>query len=222
MAEPMLDVQRWPASGPISFAAPGLLLAAIVTPETTRRDDARRLVRAVLRDILGAQLDCAPAAVPLVFAAGEAPRLDMEESSIGVSVSHEPGLSLLAIRLDGSVGIDLMRPETPDASGDIASLARDYLGPEIARRIAVLPVAEQPLRFAEAWTRFEAGLKCLRSGLTEWTPALQQRLNTCRYFGLQLPPGFVGAVAVSAASSGRYRYNGKAASLCSMSAIAFS
>lgn len=196
LAEPTLVVQHWPPVLP--FAAPRLLLLAVGTPATTRRDTARRMVREALGEILGAQLDCPPADLPLLFVAGQAPRVAAKHAPLGISIAHEPGLSLLAIHHDGAVGIDLLGlPARPPWSAEMPDLARDYLGPEIAGQIALLPAANRAAGFAAAWTRLEAGLKCLGVGLTEWTLALQQDLAACRYFRLQLPSGFVGAVALA-------------------------
>jgi 4'-phosphopantetheinyl transferase len=165
-----------------------LLIVAVDTENTPIRDAARRQVRQVLRELLGDQ--------ELVSLPGQAIRLANPGSKTGISVSHEAGLSLVAVNYAGPVGIDLMRPlASADWREQIPTLAHDYLGPDIARKLASLPHAMQLQHFAEAWTQHEARLKCLGLGLQEWQPALAQRLSTCRVEPLVLPHGYIGAVA---------------------------
>jgi phosphopantetheinyl transferase len=49
--------------------------------------------------------------------------------------------------------------------------------------------------FAQEWTCFEAGLKCLGIALTEWTPLLEQSLASCCVRALELPENYRGAMA---------------------------
>lgn len=197
-----LPVARWP--GPLPAPIPELLLYAVATPQTTQRDTARQRVRDALRRMLGELLGCPPAAVPLLDTAGQALRLSGAAAGIGLSVSHEPGLSLLAIHRHGPVGIDLLQlPANPLWEDEIPLLARDYLGPETTERLFARPLAERTAAFAAAWTAHEAALKYLGEGLREWTPEMrtpemQRRLAGCRVEALALPAGYVGSVALAA------------------------
>ena len=112
--------------------------------------------------------------------------------NIGLSISHEAGLSVAALRRNGPVGVDIMRIAP---AFDWQALARDYLGPQAVRRIASQPESEKPMAFAREWTRLEAGLKCLGLALQEWSPALAERLESCQLMALDLPSGLCGAVA---------------------------
>lgn len=182
-------VLHWPA--PFDQAQ-SLLLVAIDTPCTSVRDTARRLVRGVLREILGN--------VELISVPGQAICLAQADSPIGISVSHESGLSLLAVNFSGPVGIDLLRiPDDPDWEGQIPALASDYLGPTLARQLSDLAPQERLAHFAQAWTRHEARLKCQGLPLTEWSSILEASLNEYRARPLALPSGYVGAVATKAA-----------------------
>jgi 4'-phosphopantetheinyl transferase len=184
-------VLRWPASFDHDQ---DLLIVAVETPNTPIRDAARQLVRGVLREILGD--------VELVSILGQPIRLARQDSPIGISVSHENGLSLLAINRSGPVGIDLLRtPDSTDWTAQIPTLAGDYLGPEPARRIANLPPGEQMLAFTQAWTAHEAGLKCRGRALGEWNVILEKELAACRMHPLTLPAGYIGAVATLAATA---------------------
>jgi 4'-phosphopantetheinyl transferase len=179
------EILRWPAS---FDKAQDLLIVVVDTPDTPIRDTARRLVRGVLSEILGD--------AELVSAPGQPIRLARPDSPIGISVSHENGLSLLAVRRSGPVGIDLLRtPDSPDWQDQIPNLTLDYLGPKIAEQIAGLPHEEQMAQFAQAWTEHEARLKCRGRALEEWSAAQEEELAPCRVQRLVLPTGYVGAMA---------------------------
>mgnify|MGYP000093612309 FL=1 len=165
-----------------------LRIVTVDTPNTLNRDVARQQVRQVLREILGDEA--------LVSCPGQPIRLARQGSVTGISVSHEAGLSLVAVNYAGPVGIDLMRPLlSADWFEQIPVLARDYLGPEIAQELSCLPAEAQVRQFAVRWTEHEACLKYLGMGLEEWQPALAQRLSACRVEQLVLPGGYIGAVA---------------------------
>lgn len=183
-----LAVQHWPTS----FArTQDLLIVAIQTPHTPIRDTARQLVRTVLREILGD--------VELISNPGQAISLARMDSPIGISVSHESGLSLLAVNFSGLVGIDLLRiPDDPDWASQIQALAGDYLGPKVAQQITDLAAQEQMTSFAQAWAAHEARLKCQGLALAEWSSELEASLAECCAQPLLLPAGFVGAVATKA------------------------
>ena len=178
-------VLHWPSSFDKSQ---DLLIVAVNTKNTSIRESARQLVRTVLREMLGD--------VKLISTPGQPLRLAGQDSQPGISVSHERGLSLLAIHFSGPVGVDLLRIGEPAGwQTEIPTLAVDYLGPEIAQRIARLPPPEQLAQFAQAWTDHEARLKCRGSGLEEWSHALENGLSPYGVQCLALPAGFVGAVA---------------------------
>ena len=178
----------------LTGAAPDLLVISVVTPDSPVRHVARMQLRTAVREVLGLQLDCAPESIVLSSRPGQAIRVDLPRQGIGIglSVSHEAGLSVAAIHRCGPVGIDILRlPQ----EFDWQPVARDYLGPQVLARIAALPTDQQPPAFAHEWTRLEAGLKCLGVGLQEWNPSLAKRLESCRFIGLDLQAGLFGAVA---------------------------
>lgn len=177
----------------------GLLLAAVKTPHTAIRHEARRRVREVLAGMLASHLECPEADVRLMTSPGGPVRLDRPGSRIALSVSHEPGLSVAVAHLGGPVGIDLMSVSLrPEWAAEIPTLARDYLGPEVAAGLDALPAGERIVTFARHWTELEARLKCLGVQLQEWSADLQRELNACRSLRLQVPDGFIGTVAVPA------------------------
>ncbi|PKO90290.1 MAG: 4-phosphopantetheinyl transferase [Betaproteobacteria bacterium HGW-Betaproteobacteria-10] len=194
MKNPPLKISYWPDSGPEN-----LLIAAVNSKNTANRAAARQLARHALRDLLGEHLACPAEDIRLISAPGQPIKLDRMGTSIGLSISHEPGLSLIAINPAGAVGIDLIRLANIATMGkEIFQLAADYLGPASANKLAALPLSAQVNGFAEAWTALEAGLKCLGKSLAEWHPRVQSQLQNCRYFRLQLATGYVGSLALPA------------------------
>ena len=197
-----LIIGRWPNDRPSFATGQNLLIATVDTKKTLNRDAARRLVRSALCELLGRHLGSSAADIELVSTPGQPIRLNKAGTSIGLSVSHESDLSVLAIHLAGPIGIDLLRiSAAPVWQADIPHLARDYLGAEIAEQLAARPLGEQGIGFAEAWTSLEARLKCLNKGLQEWHPTRQRELSRCACFHLKLPAGLVGTVAVPLAKS---------------------
>lgn len=181
------------------LAADDLHVLAVKTPETLRRDSARQIVRRALCDALSKLLSAKEESIALISSPGQPIRLAPPWRHIGISVSHEPGLSLAAVHLGGPVGIDLMRLGAPIA--DIELLAHDYLGPAAAMAIGTQPAETRQLAFANAWTRLEARLKCLALPLNEWAPELETQLATCTVTELAMPSGWIAAVATGPTST---------------------
>lgn len=188
---------HWQSGADLPSPAPdgSPFLIAVPTPRSGLRGPARERVRLALRVSLGKLLGCAPHEVPLATVAGRAPRLAPPASSVHLSISHEAGLSLAALRVGGPVGVDLMALADAELP-DMLALARDYLGPQAAAELDRMPAPQRQPAFARAWTRHEACLKCLGLPLREWSPALARRIARCRTISLALPPAYVGAAAL--------------------------
>jgi 4'-phosphopantetheinyl transferase len=200
MRTPPLIVHPWPRARDAGIAAlragQAFIAISVATPETSIRHEARERIRTALRDVLGALVDCPPQSVPLISQPGRPLRVDLPGRSIGVSVSHEAGLSLAAIHLYGAIGIDLMRVENrADWLPDRERVAQDYLGAAASRRIALQRPTLQPLAFAREWTSYEASLKCLGVPVAECNPVLERALDNCRVTDLDLAEGLIGALA---------------------------
>ena len=201
MDQATLAVHPWPASRSLMAAAPeaglDLIVISIATPDTAIRHAARAQLRGAVREVLGLRLNRAPESIALASLPGQALRVDLPGHTIGLSASHEAGISVAAIHRCGPVGIDILR--LPDEF-EWQPVARDYLGLQALARISSMPPHEQLPGFAREWTRLEACLKCLGAGLQEWNPPLDSRIQACRVIGLELPAGLFGAVAVLRAS----------------------
>lgn len=153
---------------------PQLWTLQVSAPQTTLREGARDLVREALQAHLPTLLSSTQ--VKLLSEPGQAPRLAAPHEGVGISIAHESGLSLVAVHLNGPVGVDLMRVlDMPDA----LVVAHAYLGPEVAEALEALPPHEQVQAFAQAWTAHEARLKCLGMPLEEWHEGLDAHLSGC-------------------------------------------
>lgn len=172
-----------------------IVVATIAPPKTRLRDHARSLVRATLQTVLAEKLGAAEETIRLISQPGHPIRLAPPWSHVGISVSHEDGLSMMAIHLGGAIGIDLLRLDSP--LPDIPALSRDYLGPVVSAALAALTTDQQQAAFARDWCRFEAKLKCLGLPLSEWTLVLESRLAACSVTDLPMPTGWTAAIATT-------------------------
>ncbi|MGE5472300.1 MAG: 4'-phosphopantetheinyl transferase family protein [Bacteroidota bacterium] len=197
MTDGRVAIQPWRLGGTAPQIGGELLVFSIATPATAIRDQARQQVRQALREILAPALGCLVPEVPLLSSPGQPLQLDFPGHSMGLSVSHEVGLSLFAINPPGPVGVDLLKLEQlPLADEELLRLATDYLGPETAHALGCSTTGQRRQMFALAWAKHEASLKCLGEGLREWSPPRQAKLAPCRVRELALPEGWAGAVAV--------------------------
>jgi len=188
-------VRPWVESTPLAPLGQEVRVFSVGTPQTTQRDTARQLVRQALRAILASHLGCPAAAVPLLSQPGLG--LHLAGEKIGLSVSHEAGLSLIAINPAGAVGVDILKLATPTMPDDeLLRLAREYLGKTTAQQIASLPPSQHWPAFAKAWTHLEARLKCRGQPLAEWFEQQQASPEHRPALSLQLPEGYVGALAI--------------------------
>jgi 4'-phosphopantetheinyl transferase len=200
MNRPSIPILNWPAA-PQLFAettadSKSIVVIGISTPHSVIRNEARKRIRLALHQVLESLLNRPPESIQIVSQAGQPLRLPSPDQNIGLSVTHESGLSLAAINRHGPIGIDLMGiSEQSSWMADWEGVANDYLGEDARRRIAKEQPAHRAKAFAQEWTRLEASLKCYGLPLSESTPALDRQLKQCCLFELSLPAGMVGAVA---------------------------
>ena len=166
-----------------------VFVIAVKTPDHPDRTVARTTIRTAIKDVLGELWGCAPTHVTLTHTPGEPLCAQAPNSPTG-------GLSVAAVNRSGPVGVDIV---CESQAFDWHAVAHDYLGPAMARQLASHPVVSQNHQFLRAWARHEACLKCSSLGLVEWSPALQTRLAALQVVDLQLPAGWLGAVAFPSA-----------------------
>ena len=171
----------------------GVLVIGIVPPPS--RMAARTHLRQAVREAAAQWLKVDIESIAVESTPGDPPRLLLAGRAAGLSLTHDEGISLAAIHLHGAVGIDVMRVQDVP---DWFSLARDYLGPQVAEELAACPDAQRPLRLAQAWTAREAALKCVGLPLMEWN---EMSLN-CNVQHIALQDGFVAMLATPKTETG--------------------
>ena len=193
----LLTVYFWPEASDNIPIDQSLIVIAVRTLPTTIRFQARKQIRIAIRQVLAKKLICQYAEIELISHLGQSLKLSQPRQNIGLSVSHEIGLSLAAINMHGNVGVDLINIKTIPNNHEIKTLALEYLGAEVAEHLSNLSRAQQKYEFAHAWSAFEARLKCQKKGLSEWTALSALQLNTLSIQSLNLPNDYVGTVAIS-------------------------
>jgi 4'-phosphopantetheinyl transferase len=152
------------------------------------RAEARQHIRLAVREAVAKWLNIAIESVSVDSQPGHAPRLLLAGRAAWLSISHDDDISLAAIHLHGTVGIDVMRvQEIPDWH----ALARDYLGPQAAQALVACPENQRPLALAQAWTAREAALKHAGLALAEW----DGKAPDCRLQAVTVPAGYTATLA---------------------------
>ena len=166
-----LDVDVWsvPLDGPAALLT--RLESVLSSHERERADrfhfdrDRRRFVcaRGVLRSLIGEYLSVSPR--DLAFSYGEhgKPALSGPHGgALTFNVSHSHELALIAIARDVELGVDVEAVRPMQDADDIAS--RFFSAREVVS-LRALPAATRDTAFFTCWTRKEAYLKALGSGL---------------------------------------------------------
>jgi 4'-phosphopantetheinyl transferase len=117
--------------------------------------------RAALRTLLGRYLDRAPQEVCFNSGPQGKPMLASPED-VHFNVSHTQGLALIAVTLQGPVGIDV---EQSRHCPTYLDMAERFFSPAEAAALRSLPAERSAEAFFHVWTRKEAFLKALGLGL---------------------------------------------------------
>lgn len=190
-----LAVHDWPSRIQATQCEDGLLVITLQTPATLSRAEARQQIRTAIHTVLASLLACNASEITLFSQAGQPLKLLHPQHNIGISISHEVGLSLAAFNLHGKVGVDVMALNTVPISPEMNTLATEYLGFTLAEQLNALPPTQQQSAFALAWVAFEASLKCAGQALTEWNTEIANQLSGFNTRTLTLSNGYVGAIA---------------------------
>ena len=191
---------RWWVDGAFSAPLPDTAAVHVVGVRgMPDRATARRTIRAALLTALAETLALPDTRIRLCGAPGEAPYALVDDGRRGdgrridLAISHDGDVSVAALRLDGAVGIDVMRvADVPDWH----AVAHDYLGPACAAAVAGVPAPARAAAFARAWSAREARLKCRGLALAEWRADLDDTLAACRCVPLAVPDGYVATLAL--------------------------
>ncbi|NNE99542.1 MAG: 4'-phosphopantetheinyl transferase superfamily protein [Pyrinomonadaceae bacterium] len=128
------------------------------------------------------------------------------------NVSHTDKISLLAFTKETEIGVDL---ERLDRKIEVEEIAKRFFAPAEIRRLLALPSERRPIGFFNCWTRKEAIIKALGTGLAmpldKYEVSLssksekvkliethggQEDVQEWSLFSLAPKPGYVGAVAL--------------------------
>jgi 4'-phosphopantetheinyl transferase len=117
--------------------------------------------RGLLRAILAGYLGLAPAAV--TFAYGPQGKPHLKDDVLQFNLSHSNDLGLLGITDLPTIGVDVehIRPLQ-----DLQAMARRFFAPGEVKRLLALPALTQEAAFFRCWTRKEALIKALGTGLS--------------------------------------------------------
>ena len=127
--------------------------------------DRRRFVLscAFLRGLLSHYLDCSPREVAMRREPGGKPRLERAPEPLRFNLSHSGELAVAAVAHGGEVGVDV---ETLGKSRRLDLLERRVLSAGEREQLRTIAEdAARQLAFLRAWTRKEAVLKAIGSGI---------------------------------------------------------
>ena len=165
--------------------------------------------RRALREILAAYTGLAPASITYSQNDYGKPAIACD-GMVSFSTSHSGSLGVVAVRRRGSIGVDVERVRA-DAADE--AIAKRFFAPEEAAALARMEPHERRGGFFNAWTRKEAIVKAVGSGLSiplhafevtvrpdvpaailRWTiPGIAAQGWQLHHF--EPRPGYVGAVA---------------------------
>lgn len=173
------DIAPTPAPSPdevqvfvVTLDLPESALAAsrrLLSPEEIRRADAFLrprdcghfiAARAWLRRMLGARLGRAPDALVFAYGLNGKPSLQAASGRFDFNLSHSDGHALLALSPGFALGADIeaVRPVEE-------KLAERFFSAAEVQALAAMPPTHRTDAFFRGWTRKEAYLKALGSGL---------------------------------------------------------
>lgn len=163
------------------------------------REQARWQARAALRSCLSQELACPEPALRISNQRNQAPQLWLHGVKLEqpfCSLSHAPGLALLAWHHAGPVGIDIQAVSRDAPRHELQVVAQLFLAPNTAQALEL--IAHDALffeDFSRAWAAQEARLKCAGIALVECSEALQASLAGMHCQPLMALDGYAAAVA---------------------------
>jgi 4'-phosphopantetheinyl transferase len=113
-----------------------------------------------LRSILSGYLGVKPAA--LTFDSTEAGKPFLPGAPVSFNLSHSDGLAICAVTMGGQVGVDIERLRRID---DADAIVKRYFAPGELRQYAAVRLPERTAAFFSTWTRKEAFVKAVGSGI---------------------------------------------------------
>lgn len=120
--------------------------------------------RAAMRSILSRYLDIAPENVSFVYAPNGKPEISTGANALGLkfNLSHSRDYALLGVVLHSSIGVDI---EFINQKITCVEIASRFFSFREANTLRSFPQSEQPAAFYSCWTRKEAYIKAIGSGM---------------------------------------------------------
>lgn len=191
-----MRVQHCFVDGETLQTAPQLRLLQGLSLE---REQARLQARAALRACLALELGCPEDALHIGNQRNQAPQLWLHSQRSArpfCSISHAPGLALLAWHDAGPVGVDIQAVSHDISRHELLAVAQLYLKPNMAQSLD--DIAQDALffkAFSSAWAEQEARLKCMGQSLVEWSDVLQTQLENVYCTAFTPVAGYAAAAA---------------------------
>ena len=160
------------------------------------RDRARFVAaRGSLRAILGQYAGCAPGELAFCYGEYGKPMLasPWDETELRFNVSHSAGIALIGVSLGRKIGVDV--EHYGRAVRRMKRIAKRFFFSREYERLCALPQAEQQRAFFSLWTRKEAHLKAVGTGLARAAKHVALGHWTLRH--LDPGRGYIGAVAIA-------------------------
>ena len=122
------------------------------------------LGRGYLRFLLGQYLHMPGSDIAFVYQTHAKPMVSALQNSLDLqfNISHTHDFLVIVLSLQHEVGVDI---ELMRSNIDVLNMAQHSFSAEEYQAIAALPAQQQQELFFQLWTRKEAVLKCLGSGL---------------------------------------------------------
>jgi 4'-phosphopantetheinyl transferase len=121
------------------------------------------LGRGFLRALLARYLQIAPEDVSFSYGPYGKPALSDERSALRFNASHSHELAVYAFSQHHEIGVDV---EYIKKDFDVEEIARHFFSADEVQKLSALPKTERPPAFFRCWTRKEAYIKALGSGLS--------------------------------------------------------
>ena len=123
--------------------------------------------RGYLRAILAKYMQCKPGELAFFYGEHGKPALasPWDKSQLQFNLSHAAGLALIAISLRCKIGVDV--EHLSRKVGHMQDIAKRFFAPGEYEQLCALPREEQRRAFFCCWTRKEAYLKAVGTGLAQ-------------------------------------------------------
>ena len=120
------------------------------------------VARGLLRIVLGNYMNAKPAAIDFQYGPCGKPVVK-GAPQVHFNVSHSEQVVLYGLRLDHEIGVDIERIRPMD---DLEGIARRFFSPAECRDLLAIPEQHRTKAFFDCWTRKEAFIKFLGTGLS--------------------------------------------------------